>query len=82
MRKLYNKLYRCQKKKKTVEGNILYNQVKPAISNTLSSKMVHHRVTFGECEPNIRNVLSAFYIGTGGEDVAKVLGMLGVGEAL
>ena len=44
--------------------------------------MVPDQVTFGECRPNIRAVLSAFYIGTGGGNVAKVLGMLGVGGAL
>lgn len=40
------------------------------------------RTNFGECEVNIRAVLSAFYIGTGGGDVSKVLGMLGVGGSL
>ena len=37
---------------------------------------------FRECKLNIGAVLAAFYIGTGGGDISKVMGMLGVGGAL
>ena len=39
IKKLYNKIYRCRKKKKRVEGYIVDNQVKPATSTVLSLKM-------------------------------------------
>ena len=82
IKKLYNTVYYCRKKKKRVEGNIVQNKVQPATSTASSLKLTPDRTNFGECEVNIRAVLSAFYIGTGGGDVSKVLGMLGVGGSL
>ena len=56
--------------------------MQPTTSTASCLKMASDRTNFGECEVNIRVVLSAFYIGTRGGDVAKVLVMLGVGGSL
>ena len=80
--RLNTKIWRNKKQRTAIQNTIKSNMVLPlSIQNTTLNQYTPTRC-FENYNVNIRAILMAFFLGTGGQDVGRAMSILGVGGGI
>ena len=76
------RLSRLKQRKGLCEKAIVENAIIPNTISPIPSTIATLKTNFANYEVNVRAILTAFSLGTGGNDVGKALSMLEIGGGM